>query len=205
MCCFTLLSLGVSSAVMQATRLAQLNILRTTAYTVAQGYMEQMFSINAANIEAASESWVTNPPPIPTEAVNSLAVNTTSIEISDPLWVSPMASTVPAGTANANLTARTDAGYTSDMWNNKQVMVNLTTSGNTTTPIIMNMRLDVTVSRAWTQVTNGNTTVWQVPQSPTEPGYFLIRIDFEFESNGYLAAGWQNGTLRMARNDVSGP
>jgi hypothetical protein len=201
MCCFLVLALGVSSAVMQSTRLAQLNVLRTTAYTVAQGYMEQMFSINAANIEAASEPWVTNPPPIPTEAVNSLSSNTTSIEISDPLWVSPMASTVPAGTANANLTARTDAGYTSDMWNNKTIMVDLSTSGNTSTPITMNMQLDVTVSRAWTEVSN----VWQVPQSPAEPGYFLIRIDFQFESNGYLAAGWQSGTLRMARNDVSGP
>jgi hypothetical protein len=201
MCCFMVMALGVSAGVMQATRLAQLNVLRTTAYTVAQGYMEQMLSINPANIEAASEPWVTNPPPIPTESVNSLSVNTTNIETSDPLWVSPMASTVPAGTASANLTARTDAGYTTHMWNNKSVMVDLTTSGNVTTPIVMQMRLDVTVSRAWTQVGG----VWQIPQSPTEPGYFLIRIDFQYESNGNLASGWQNGSIRMARCDVAGP
>ena len=197
MCCFMMVALGVSAGVLQAQRLGQLNVLRTTAYTVAQGYMEQMLSINPADLEAASEPWVTNRPPIPTESVNSLAVNTTAIETSDPLYVSPL-SAAPAGT---NMTARTDAGYTSDMWNNKSVMVDLVTTGNVTTPIVMDERFDVTISRAWTQV-NGN---WQVPQSPTQPAYFLIRIDFQFRSRGYLSAGWQSGTLRMARNDVAGP
>jgi Tfp pilus assembly protein PilV len=197
MMCFMVVGLGVAAGVMQAQRLSQLNILRTTAYTVAQGYMEQMLSINPANLESASEPWVSSRPPIPTESVNSLSVNTTNIETSDPLYVSPM-STVPTG---ANLTPRTDAGYTGDMWNNKSVMVDLETSGNVTVPVVMNMQLDVMVSRAWTEV-NG---MWQIPQSPTAAGYFLIRIDFQFESNGYLAAGWQKGSIRMARNDVAGP
>jgi len=159
--------------------------------------MEQMLSINPADLESASEPWVTSRPPIPTESVNSLVTNTTNIETSDPLYVSPL-SAAPAGT---NMTARTDAGYTGDMWNNKSVMVDLTTSGNTTTLIVMSERFDVTISRAWTEVGG----VWQVPQSPTEPGYFLIRIDFQFESQGYQSMGWQNGTIRMARCDVAGP
>jgi hypothetical protein len=157
--------------------------------------MEQMLSINPADLEAASEPWVTSRPPIPTESVNSLAVNTTAIETSDPLYCSPL-SAAPAGT---NMTARTD--IVGDMWNNKSVMIDLVTTGNVTVPVVMNERFDVTISRAWTQV-NGQ---WQIPQSPTQPAYFLIRIDFQFQSNGYLSAGWQNGTIRMARNDVAGP
>jgi len=195
MVCFMVVALGVSAGVLQAQRLGQLNVLRTTAYTVAQGYMEQMLSINPADLEAASEPWVTSRPPIPTESVNSLAVNTTAIETSDPLYCSPL-SAAPAGT---NMTARTD--IVGDMWNNKSVMIDLVTTGNVTTPVVMSERFDVTISRAWTQV-NGQ---WQIPQSPTQPAYFLIRIDFQFRSNGYLSAGWQNGTIRMARNDVAGP
>src|SRR5471030_2308409 len=90
MATFTLLSLGITAGVIQSRRLSQLNVLRTSAYTVAQGYMEQMLSINSANIESASESWVSNRPPIPTEAVNSLTSNASQVEVSDPLYVSPV-------------------------------------------------------------------------------------------------------------------
>jgi len=195
---FTLLALGVTNGVIQARRLAQLNVMRTSAYTVAQGYMEQILSLNPADIEAASEPWVSVRPALPTESVNALVTNTTNIEISDPLYVSPVA-TIPSG---SNLTARTDLGITNDVWNNKTIMIDIatSTSGNQT-PIIMNEQLDVFVSRAWTQVGGA----WQVPQSPTNPAYFLVRIDFQFRSNGYLAVNWLKGTIRMARTDITGP
>jgi len=188
---FTLLALGVTAGVLQSRRLAQLNVLRNTAWTVAQGYMEQIMSINPADIEAASEPWVTNRPPLPTEAVNALLTNTTAIEVSDPLYTSPRA-TAPTGT---NMTARTDVP--GDMWNVRQIMVDLNTnSSGVSTPVTMNMWLDVNISRAWTQL-NG---VWQVPTTP----YMLIKIDFQFQSNGYLAVGKLGGTLRMARTDIPG-
>ncbi len=200
MTCFMMVGVGTIGGLLQARRLSQLNILRSAAYTVAQGYMEQMMSINPADLEAASEPWVTNRPGIPTESVNSLLSNTTNIEVSDPLYVSPIASS-PTG---ANMTARSDIA--GDMWNNKQIMVDLsgaTSSGNTTYTITtMNERLDVNISRAWVQV-GGN---WQIPQSPTQPGYFLIRIDFQFQMGGYtLQPVWFNGTIRAARCDVAGP
>jgi Tfp pilus assembly protein PilV len=201
MLCFMIIALGVSAGVIQSQRLSQMNIMRNAAYNVAQGYMEQMLSINPADLEAASEPWVSNRPPIPTEAVNSLTTNSTAIEVSDPLYVSPM-TTIPSG---LNLTARTD--ITGDVWNNKSILVDLlnsTASGSNSTatyPVTMNERLDVTISRAWTQV-NG---VWQVPQSPSQPGYFLIRIDFQYQCPGYLSTTWQTGSIRMVRNDVAGP
>jgi type II secretory pathway pseudopilin PulG len=200
MATFTLLALGITAGVLQSRRLSQLNVLRTSAYTVAQGYMEQMFSINPADLEAASESWVTGRPPIPTEAVNSLTANASLVEKSDPLYVSPVATPYPTG---SNLTARTGTSLTNDVWNCKQIMIDLTTNstGGNATPIVMNEYFDVQVSRAWTQV-NG---VWQVPQSPTQPGYFLIKLDFQFQSPGYPTVGWLSGSLRMSRSEVDGP
>jgi type II secretory pathway pseudopilin PulG len=200
MATFTLLSLGITAGVIQSRRLSQLNVLRTSAYTVAQGYMEQMLSINSANIESASETWVSSRPPIPTEAVNGTTTNASLVEISDPLYVSPVATPYPAG---ANLTPRTGTSLTNDVWNCKQVMIDMTTNstGGSATPILMNEWLDVTVSRDWTEV-NGN---WVIPQSPAEPGYFLIEIDFQFSCPGYPTVGWLGGTLRMARSEVTGP
>jgi len=159
-----------------------------------------MMSINPADLEAASEPWVSSRPAIPTESVNSLVSNTTAIEVSDPLYVSPL-SAAPAG---SNMTARTDAGYTGDMWNNKSILVDLATASNgNVTPIVMTEQLDVTVSRDWTQSPlNG---AWQIPQGPSQPTYFLVRIDFQFQSQGYLQVGWLKGSLRMCRTDIAGP
>jgi type II secretory pathway pseudopilin PulG len=204
MATFTLLSLGITAGVMQSRRLSQLNVLRTSAYTVAQGYMEQMLSINSANIESASESWVSGRPAIPTEAVNALTTNASLVEKSDPLYVSPVSPPYPAG---SNLIARTGTSLANDVWNCKQIMIDMSTNttGGNATPIVMNEYFDVQVSRDWTQVGTGSNATWQAPQSPAEPGYFLIRIDFQFQSPGYPTVGWLSGTLRMARSDIPGP
>ena len=209
MATFTLLSLGITAAVLQSRRLSQLNVLRTSAYTVAQGYMEQIFSINAADLETASETWVAGRAPIPTEAVNSLTANASLVEKSDPLYVSPYATPYPTtwnGTS-VNITARTGTSLTNDIWNCKQIMVDLSTNstGGNATPIIMNEWFDVQVSRAWTQITSGNTTSWQIPQSPAEPGYFLVKMDFQFSCPGWPTVGNLSGSLRMSRSEVNGP
>lgn len=188
---FSVLSIGATASVIQVRRLAQVNVLRTAAATVAQGYLEQIMSMNPADVEAASEPWVTSRPSLPTESVNSLLNNTTAIEVSDPLWVSPL-SAAPSG---SNMTARSDVA--GDMWNVKQVMVDMYKNKNgTLIPVNMQMRLDVNVKRAWQQI-NG---VWQPPTVP----YMLIRIDYQFQGSGYMSAGWMNGTVRMARTDIAG-
>lgn len=188
---FSVLSIGATASVIQVRRLAQVNILRTAAATVAQGYIEQIMSMSASDVEAASEPWVTSRPALPTESVNSLLNNTTAIEVSDPLWVSPL-SAAPSG---SNMTARSDVS--GDMWNVKQVMVDMyKTSNGTLVPVNMLMRLDVNVKRAWVQI-NG---VWQVPTTP----YMLVKIDYQFQGSGYMSAGWMNGTVRMVRTDIAG-
>jgi len=192
---FTVLALGVTSTIIQSRKLAQLNILRNAAWNAAQGYLEQMLSINPADIEAASEPWVSSRPPIPTESVNALLTNTQAIEVADPLYVSPL-SAAPSG---SNMTARTDVA--GDMWNVKQIMIDMNTVNGTSAPVVMSEYFDVNVSRAWTQVGGS----WQVPQSPAQPGYFLIKIDFQFKAVGYNAVGWLKGSVRMARTDIAGP
>jgi hypothetical protein len=175
MATFTLLALGITAGVIQSRRLSQLNVLRTSAYTVAQGYMEQIFSINPADLESASEPWVTSRPAIPTEAINSMTTNATLVEKSDPLYVSPITGNYPSGT---NITARTGTSLTGDIWNNKQILIDLATNGTggNATPIVMNERFDVQVSRAWTQVGG----VWQIPNHRPSPAIFWSNSIFNF-------------------------
>ncbi len=188
---FTLVAIGITATVMQTRRIAQLNVMRTVAYTVAQGYIEQILSLNAADIEAASEFWVTGRPPLPTESVNAMLTNTTNVEISDPLYVSPLSS-APVG---SNMVARTDVS--GDMWNVKNIMIDLQNNAlGVPTAIPMTLYLDVNISRNWQQV-NG---VWQQPTSP----YMLIKVDFQYQSQGYLTAGWYKGSLQMVRTDIAG-
>jgi len=217
MATFTLLALGITAGVLQSRRLSQLNVLRTSAYTVAQGYMEQIFSINPADLETASNPGnAGSRTAIPTEAVNSLTSNASLVEKSDPLYVSPITGNLPA-----NMTWRTGTGLTGDAWNCKQILIDLATNGTggNATPIVMNEYFDIQVSRAWTPVTTTTTTtnittnvtttttstVYQVPQSPTQPCYFLVKLDFQFQSPGYPTVGWLSGSLRMSRSDIAGP
>ncbi len=50
---FTMLALGITGTVIQSQRIAQNNILSNTAYTVVQGYLEQLKTISSGEIEAA--------------------------------------------------------------------------------------------------------------------------------------------------------
>jgi len=188
---FTLLSIGVTTAVIQVRRLAQINMMRTAATTVAQGYVEQIMSMNSSDVEAASEFWVTGRPPLPTESTNSTTTNASAVETSDPLYVSPLG-TAPAG---SGMIPRTDKP--GDMWNVKHVMIDMyNNKAGTPTPVNMTMYFDVNISRNWQQV-GGN---YQAPTSP----YMLIQIDYQFQATTYQSV-WFNGTVRMARTDISGP
>lgn len=81
---FALVSIGISAMVIQGQKLAHENILRNSAYTVAQGYLEQIVSINSADIlEAANDPTIS----IPTVSVSALNSGEGNIEIADPLFV----------------------------------------------------------------------------------------------------------------------
>ena len=203
---FTLVAVGLTAAVLQTRRFSQLALMRNMAYTIAQGYMEQMEAIPVSNLTLSATAGPTYPIPIPTMGVSYL--DTTNIQISDPLYVSPISNLTPA----PNVTLVPRAGKPGDVWNVKQIMINLTgntsylnlnlgnSTGNSTAaglaPVTMTMWIDVNI----TQGVTGNFTANSTVTTPT----IIIQLDFMFQSNGYLAAGQQSGSLRIARTDVDG-
>jgi len=237
---FSLMSAGIIASVIQTRRIAQLNVMRTVAYTVAQGYMEQILSMPGATVEQAAEPWNAARPALPTVSINAMNffdtnitnttnnttvnditnitsntttvnnVTTTSLQQADPLWVSGSALGASGTTPTAvnNTTVILNPAVANDVWNVKSVMIDMinnnshTTAGNTSTTtssitsIPMTVYLDVNIFRNWQQV-NGT---WQTPTNP----YMLIKIDFQFKSDGYLSPGWINGSIRMVRTDIPG-
>jgi len=237
---FSIMSAGIIASVIQTRRTAQLNVMRTVAYTVAQGYMEQILSMPGPTVEAAAEPWNTARPALPTVSINAMNfyytnitntttntttddvtnttsntttlnnATTTSFQQADPLWVSGSSlggnGTLPA--AVNNTTVIVNPAVANDVWNVKSVMIDMidngshSTSGNTSTTtssitsIPMTVYLDVNISRNWQQA-NG---AWQLPTNP----YMLIKIDFQFRSNGYLSPAWLYGSIRMVRTDIPG-
>ncbi len=183
---FAILATGLTSGVLQSRRLAQLNIMRNTAYTVAQGYLEQMKAISTADLSAAADPSKTNKPPIATKSVSALAVG--QIERDDPLYVDNV-STPAAGCVLQVRGAASDPANPTDVWNYKQIMIDLGADGK---PVVMNMWIDVDIWRDWPN------TVGAVPV-PT----MLILLDFEYSCDGYQSAGRQKGSLRTARTELN--
>jgi|GEM_PF-1048165 len=94
---FAILMAAVSSAMVQSQKLSQANIMDNTAFTVAQGYLEQIKSISYSDLEEIAAN--PNTLPIPTKSIKYSATIDTEleeegvveeddmIEIDDPLWV----------------------------------------------------------------------------------------------------------------------
>jgi hypothetical protein len=204
---FTVVAIGLTGAVLETRRFSQIALMRNTAYTIAQGYMEQIESIPSSSLLLAVNSGPTNPVPVPTMGVSYLDMS--NIQMSDPLYVSPISNMTPA--TGVTLQPRTDKP--GDAWNVKQVMIDISgntsflnvnlgnSTGNVTTgiiPITMTMWIDLNISQGLTTATTGTST-----QTVPVPA-IIIQIDFQYQSNGYLAAGRQTGSLRVARTDVDG-
>jgi len=103
---FMVLALGLTTTVIQSQEMAQNNIIRNTAYTVAQGYIEQIKSIPVQTINQAISS--PTGVSIPTKSVSAL--NTGSIELEDPLFLNG---------PDASLSGQSDGS------NHKEIMIDL--------------------------------------------------------------------------------
>ncbi len=80
---FMMLALGITSSVLQSQQTAQNNIIRNTAFTVGQGYLEQIKSISLANIREAIDD--PSDTPLPTKSISILNID--NIEIEDPIFL----------------------------------------------------------------------------------------------------------------------
>lgn len=95
---FTIVALGITGLVIQARKVAENNILRNTAFTVAQGYLEQIRSISIRDIQDA----IADPQntPVPTKSVSATAVS--SIEQDDDLFIDGPDPALAGGTTGSN-------------------------------------------------------------------------------------------------------
>lgn len=78
---FSLVAIGITATVIQSQKVAQSNIFKNTAYTIVQGYLEQIKSISTYTILDA----VSNDTSIPTVSIDALA--TGNVEVEDGLLV----------------------------------------------------------------------------------------------------------------------
>jgi len=80
---FAMLALSITAAVIQSQQLSQNNIVLNTAYTVAQGYLEQIKTLASVEIDnaLADEDGVS----LPTKSIS--AVSGSNIEVDDPIFL----------------------------------------------------------------------------------------------------------------------
>ncbi|MGF1483446.1 MAG: prepilin-type N-terminal cleavage/methylation domain-containing protein [Opitutales bacterium] len=128
MAIFIMVSLGITAGVFQARRLAESNIVRNTAFTVAQGYLEQIKSMSANEMLDA----IGNPSatPLPTMSISALATGV--VEIDDPLFLTGT-DTSPSGVAGTNA---------------KTVLIDLQPDdGGTEREMVLNVWFDLQISQ----------------------------------------------------------
>ncbi|MCH8527271.1 MAG: prepilin-type N-terminal cleavage/methylation domain-containing protein [Kiritimatiellae bacterium] len=132
---FTFMALSVSRLTMASMRISHLNVYKTTAMSVAQGYMEQIKSLDNETLIRLSTHNVTMPPTVtqvlPTRSVSLLSAGATLDQIDD--WL--IANTVNPNTLSDTL----------DVINHKEIIIDIDpVSGDVKT---MDMWIDVEIHR----------------------------------------------------------
>lgn len=157
---FTILALGITGLVIQSRKVAENNILRNTAYTVAQGYLEQIRSISIGVIEAAMADPENTP--IPTKSVSATA--TSSIEQDDDLYINGSAAPIAGRNKGSNF---------------KQILVDLTpiyNPPNSTNPANIVGYREIYMD-AWFDLT--------IEQSGDQSNIYMVTIAFEYQPRGF--------------------
>ncbi len=173
---FTIVALGITGLVIQARKVAENNILRNTAFTVAQGYLEQIRSISVRDIEAA----IADPQnvPIPTKSVSATAVS--SIEQDDDLFLDGPAPAIAGGTTGSNY---------------KQILIDLAPIYD---PPTSRKEANIIGYRevhmeAWFDLT--------IQQFTDQPNTYEIAIAFEYQPRGFPNSRLR-GELRTVKANV---
>lgn len=125
---FLILAMGITSAALHARKIAHHNILKNTAHTIAQGYLEQIKSISRTDIENA----INDPAgtPLPTQSVSAIDVG--SVAEHDPLFL------------NGPEPAILDQA---DGSNHKEILIDLIpVEGGTDEELTMDMWLDLDIN-----------------------------------------------------------
>lgn len=83
MAVFSVVAFALSATMMYTLRNSYENVMRNTAYTIAQGYLEQIQAMTDLQIERAVNS--PSETPIPTRSISALSEG--AIEVADPLFI----------------------------------------------------------------------------------------------------------------------
>lgn len=115
---FGLLAAGITSSLIFARRMAESGIYQNTAMTVAQGYLEQIKSMDFAQLALIAEESDTRA--LPTVSMSALHVNGEGDpQISNPLWL--------------------------DQWNEREVMVDLRPGEENEEPVTLSVNFYPTI------------------------------------------------------------
>lgn len=120
---FTLLATGLSMTAIHSLRLAQVNVMKTTAHATAQGFLEQIKVLPADAIEESlgDPEWI----PLPTRSI-SMEGNDAGTETQDPLYLS--------------------FGNSPRFRNHKRVVVDLREDNNGVHAVYLDMWIDLEVT-----------------------------------------------------------
>jgi len=80
---FALAAVGITATVVQTQKISKINLVRNTAYTVAEGYLEQMKNITAEELLASLEDPENTP--LPLKSIT--AIDGEKTEADDPLYL----------------------------------------------------------------------------------------------------------------------
>lgn len=116
---FGILALALTGLVQYSVGSSQRNIIRSTAFTVAQGYLEQIKSLEASKLRLSLAD--PSGTPLPTRSISALS---SDVVKDDPLYLE-------------------DPSPHADGQNHKQVLVDIKDLNGTETPVYMDMWFDV--------------------------------------------------------------
>lgn len=125
---FMIMVVALSSMTISSQRMAYQNVIQTAAYTVAQGFIEQIKSLPPSAIQRAV---VDGTVPLETRSVSALADKISDVETDD--WLYP------------NTGDRTTLANGLEVVNAKEVLIDLDVGGKDPRPVTMTMWFDVEI------------------------------------------------------------
>lgn len=125
---FMIMVAALSSMTISSQRMAYKNVIQTAAYTVAQGYLEQIKSLPPMAIQTAV---IDGTVPLETRSISALADDVTDVETDD--WLYP----------NTNDWTSLENGL--DVVNSKEILIDIDLSGSEPRPLSMTMWIDVEI------------------------------------------------------------
>ena len=168
---------GILSMVIFSMQVAHLNVMRNTAFTTAQGFLEQIESLRTFNIQDA----LADPENVPLPTVGLSALDTNALEINNPLYIN-----------DGNPSTTQDLNRKSILLESKEVGVDQ--NGNPIfEDVTMEMEFTVTVEPSTATTDAGDTLLIA----------YMITIDYRYETPNVMGSPVRSGRVQTIRTVAS--